>query len=253
MFNHYCVDQADENECFVNGTTSSCVIDSGKRVPLRNETRCGARQIVGPFQTYIAPFCSDFLDQTNCSDYSRVALHCPVKGYMSTVAKQIVCPETHSLFFLDKDLIPNVCDDGLDKACVKVGASCFVHKHQLCDKIAQCIDDGDESGELCQKMTDITCKLRFVDGSTLGHLAPFPIAWINDGLEDCWNGEDENEEWPACGAGKTTRYKNQEDPCTEVFLCNRAEDFVELSKLCDRIDSCEKFRISNFREQGVFR
>jgi hypothetical protein len=113
-----------------------------------------------------------------------------------------------------------------------------VHKHQLCDKIAHCAHEGDESGELCNEMTDKKCKRRYVNGSTLGQLKPFPIAWINDGLEDCWNGEDENKDWPTCGAGRTTRYKRHKDPCTEVFLCNHAEDFVEFSQLCDRVDSC---------------
>ena len=107
-----CFDQADEKNCKVNDTIPSCMRSDGVKIPIRNETRCGARLIsynLPKTQTppLIVPFCSDFLDQTNCSDYSRVALHCPVKGHMSTVAKQFVCPETDTL--IDKEF-PNVLE-----------------------------------------------------------------------------------------------------------------------------------------------
>jgi hypothetical protein len=114
-----------------------------------------------------------------------------------------------------------------------------VHKHQLCDKTDQCALGGDESGELCKKMTKAACKRRYVLGSSPEQLTPFPVAWINDGLKDCWSGEDEDEDWPTCGAGRTIRYWRGHDSCSEVFLCNHDEDFVQFSELCDRIDSCE--------------
>ena len=114
--------------------------------------------------------------------------------------------------------------------------SCLVHKHQLCDGETHCKDGMDELGKLCQQMTITKCKRRYLSGRDMS----FPMAWINDGLQDCFYGEDEVEGWPSCGSGHTTRYKRRNDSCSEVFLCHHAGDeFVEFSILCDRVNSCE--------------
>ena len=238
-------DKSDERNCVVNKTIASCMSRSGTKVPLRNGTRCsGSRLMKGTFlftsiDRYLIDdeFCVDFMDQTNCSDYSRVALHCPINGYMSTVAKQFICIQDTDLRITSD--IPTLCDDGLDKECVKVGMSCLIHKHQLCDGETHCKDGIDELGELCQQMTVTKCKRRYVS-ETSGRNTSFPMKWINDGLQDCMHGEDEIEGWPICGSGETSRYKRRNDSCSEVFLCHHAvNEFVEFSRLCDRVDSCE--------------
>ena len=240
-------DKSDEKDCVlsvVNNTIASCIVNDGTRIPLRNGTRCsGARvrksigNIIFSSFYYIDDFCVDFFDQTNCSDYSRVALHCPINGYMSTVANQFICLQDIDLGI--SFVIPQLCDNGLDKACVKIGMSCWVHKHQLCDGETHCRDGIDELGELCQQMTVLKCKRRYVY-ETFGQSMSFPMKWINDGVHDCLDGEDETEGWPNCGSGRTSRYKRQNESCSEVFLCHEAENkFVEFSRLCDRVDSCE--------------
>ena len=117
-------DWSDEKDCLVNDTITTCTTKWGTIIPLRNETRCsGVRLVRRTFfdttiYSYMDDFCVDFMDQTNCSDYSRVALHCPINGYMSTVAKQFICVKDTDLGITSD--IPQLCDDGLDKACVKV-------------------------------------------------------------------------------------------------------------------------------------
>ena len=91
-------------------------------------------------------FCDDYIDQTNCSDPSRVGIDCQVGGYNTTVARQILCLERQTqdedkfrfdTIAADID-IPIICDDGIDKACVHSSGSCFIHKHLLCDGHSDC-------------------------------------------------------------------------------------------------------------------
>ena len=238
-----CKGERDESICQItNETEQSCRQKFTERmIPLYNFTRCSVlveRNIMLLSATTIMEnFCSDYLDQTNCSDHSKVGLHCPIRGYMSTVAKQILCID-HSLF-TKTFTIPPVCDDELDKKCVEVSLACKVHRHLLCDGRRDCEDGRDESHVTCQHMSGERCVRRHVSGGGEPEESAIPMLWVRDGVTDCWEGEDEAESWPQCGQGPTSRYKDHLNAsCTEVFLCYGSDQFVVFSKLCDKVDTC---------------
>ena len=210
-------------------------------IPLYNFTRCSAIIQKSGFKEGTTHFtmielCDDFLDQTNCTDYARVGLHCSIRGHMSTVSQQIICVDRSLL--TSAKVIPALCDDYSDKACISLSVSCEVHKHKMCDELLDCKDGSDETHGTCQDMADKNCVRRYVF-ERHGQKSAIPIAWVNDGMIDCMNGEDEESTWPQCGYGRTRRFKKSlNDSCGEVFLCDRSSQFIEFSRLCDKIESC---------------
>ena len=232
-----CKDRTDEKNCDITNTTgAACRRDYLEVVPLFNYTRCGSLIENWPkSHGVLNNFCINFMDQTNCTDTLRVGVHCFVGGHMSTVARQIICVNS-SQFRFDPDSIPALCDDSLDKECVEVSLTCFLHKHQLCDGVPDCQGHTDETQVICQRMTFGECTRRFKSDTTVKYI---PTAWVKDGIEDCLEGEDETDMWPTCGHGRTSRPKvRSNDSCSEVFLCYGAEEFVDFPRLCDRINSC---------------
>ena len=168
--------------------------------------------------------CRSGVDQTNCTDQYRVGVTCEMQGFRSTVSKYRLCNSEHPL-----------CDDGIDSACEQVSPACRVHKHQLCDGIVDCTDKSDESISLCRAMTTPTCVRRGGNGTVSRTL---PLAWLEDGVEDCVGGKDEEKgTWPTCGEGITERFVPDNASCSNVYVC-RTGGFVELSELCDGIDIC---------------
>ena len=246
-----CLDGTDESICQVtDDTVPICLHNLGKTVPLFNFTRCGAiveHTILD--NTAAITFCEDYLDQTNCTDYSRIGLNCLVHGYLTNISQQIVCMnKVRTLHPLAS--IPAICDDGLEKACVNVSLSCFIHRHMLCDGQIDCRDGTDETHITCQQMTHVKCMRRYVHERSVESLA-IPLAWVQDGISDCSNGEDEVSSWPKCGFGRTERFKYElNSSCSEVFLCDGTKQIVEFSNLCDKVNSfedenklCEKSRL----------
>ena len=238
-----CADGTDKAICEVGAeAVATCKsYPKGDLIPLYNYTRCAAIiwriKIFLDVNTWVRSVCDDFIDQTNCSDYARVGLHCPVGGYMTTVSHQLLCI-SRSLLTDSTRSIPPLCDDYLDKACVTVSSSCEVHKHQMCDGLLDCEDGSNEMHESCNFMADKACMRRYVYGRH-GRRSAVPMAWVHDGTIDCWHGEDESETWPECGFGPTRRFKDKlNSSCEEVFLCDRSNEFIELSRLCDKINSC---------------
>ena len=179
---------------------------------LVNMTRC--------FSEYI---CDPALDQTNCSDHSRVGATCPIDGYTSTVSKFRVCRD------------PPLCDDYFDSLCETASQQCRVHKHQLCDTVEDCAHNIDEKLSICQYQTVETCVRRGGNGILS---LPIPLTWLKDGIRDCIDGEDENN-WPFCGVGRTQRFVSDHSNCFNVYLCPSGEPgFVEFEQLCDGTDTC---------------
>ena len=217
-------DPRDANTTILcNENTETCLRGS-LYVPLMNSTRCFP-------VTMGTSLCDDGLDQTNCTDPSRTVLTCEIDGHMSSVSRYAICVK-HS------GVLPTLCDNGLDKQCVSMGVSCLLHKHQLCDGIRDCLDGADELASLCFEMSGVACYRYFRLNHTSPQFVSFPLGWINDGIEDCTNGVDEDMNWPTCGSGLTRRYRKPNEPCDEVYLCDSGRSFVELSNLCDRIETC---------------
>ena len=170
------------------------------------------------------PYCWDYIDQTNCTDVTKVAVRCFIAGYgYSTISKVMVCGKFKRRF----------CVDGMDVACVKVDIACTIHKHQLCDGVKDCSSGADESHPSCLVMTEKTC---FRNYRTTRKL-PIPADWLRDNLADCMDGMDENWEIE-CGKGVTKRVEVS-SVCEDVFLCRYGQSkFVCMTQLCSGIDKC---------------
>ena len=205
-------------------------------VPIFNFSRCAPfkydpRVVAGTHNFWWVkktemPFCTDMMDQTNCTDLSRVALSCKIKGYSSNVSRLAIC---HGITDV------RICDDGIENDCTHLSPSCFVHKHKLCDGVSDCEDDIDEEALECKEMAETRCVRVFGSGSL-----PIPIAWVGDGITDCVSAEDENPDiWHTCGSGSTRRYVRKDHDCVDDFLCmNSRIKFVPQSQLCDMVDTC---------------
>ena len=171
------------------------------------------------------PYCQNYIDQTNCTDVSRIAVSCQIKGYgYSTISKTMVCEGFRGGF----------CDNGMDTACVDVDRNCTVHKHQLCDEVDDCSSGADETHTSCFDLTEDKCFRNFRSGRELS----IPASWLGDGLDDCKNGLDEN--WSiVCGLSQMTRRYEINEKCEEVFICRYgAKKFIRLRELCNGMDKC---------------
>ena len=226
-----CLDRVDADICSKNEVPHCQKFDNLKiAIPLYNFSRCGPIGRIDFLSSNsaveISPLCAGFKDQTNCSDPSRVGLACEINGFPSTVAKQVICnPNIPTR--------PPLCDDGLDVECLELSLTCIIHKHQLCDGVVDCSDSTDESP--CTAITEKTCLRRYVKESDSQKVG-VPLIWIKDGQIDCLDSEDEEDDWPICGFGKTRRYSLINSTCSEVYLCY--DGFIEFSNLCDGKDSC---------------
>ena len=201
-------------------------------VPIFNNTRCGVFDFRS-LDTY--PYCEDFLDQTNCSDVTRIGGHCRINNYMSSVSKFVLCDSP----LVDKRKPVNLCDDNLESECASPSGSCTVHKHRLCDGVADCSDKSDEENDFCSRTTEngFKCYRTFNSDAYM----EIPISWIMDGQFDCIDGEDEQSDlWAFCGKDHTKRVKPGYESCQDVFLCPGDVDrqYVEFDLLCDGVNSC---------------
>ena len=122
----------------------------GTLVPILNITRCGPVERDSTRSKKYFSFCKDFKDQYNCTDPDRGVLMCEVNGYATTVSVGMICLDTRL----------ELCDDGIDKVCLKTSESCSVHKHLLCDGKHDCRDSSDESNDLCKDLFGNKCHRR---------------------------------------------------------------------------------------------
>ena len=134
------------NECENKSDEKDCPKKMGKCntiTPLTNYTRC---------TPLVA--CDNKSDQTNCSDSSLVRLKCKVHGHPTTISKNVICNQyllTNKKKFYKFGDLP-ICDDGIDVKCTKVTTKCFLHKHQLYDKVLDCNEsNADETSEMCKE------------------------------------------------------------------------------------------------------
>ena len=208
-----------------------------KFIPIYNYTRCAAifysredlysKNLVTRSIAIKSgiPYCVDYIDQTNCTDKTRVAVSCHIEGYgYSTISKTMVCGKFRRGF----------CLDGMDVACLDVDRNCTVHKHQLCDGVEDCSSGADEKHPWCAVMTEKTCYRNYRTHRTL----PIPADWLGDEMNDCLSGLDENWEIE-CGQSPATWRYEVIKVCEDVFMCRHGTTrFIPLKKLCNGIEKC---------------
>ena len=182
--------------------------------------------------------CANKLDQTNCSDTTLASLQCYINGYMSDVSLHIICKRVVAgLFDYHHSNTSAVCDDGMDIQCVTPTPGCYIHKHQLCNKITDCKGGSDEKSALCLQFTAQECKRKFHYNASLN----LPIGWIGDGIEDCVGGLDEDTfKWKSCEYSTFTIYGSDQSQCDDVYICLSGYPlYVEIASLCDEKLSCQ--------------
>ena len=215
----------DEEFCTVtNETEASCTNLLGFKILLFNYTRC-ASTLSYPFTIGGGRICQNFHEQTNCTDGEKVGLSCKVNGYMTTLSKLTICYQERI----------QICDDNIENQCIWVSSTCEIHKHLMCDRKPDCDFNLDETNPICNHTTKRTCKRRVGKSDEL----PIPLAWLEDGIEDCVDGQDEMKGWPTCGTGNSLRFVASDDPCENVYVCPWQEPrHVELDDLCDGLETC---------------
>ena len=236
---YLCLHGEDERDC-PNDNASLQICDrtdffnTNSVKPLTNRSRCSApwkTSVNGSKFYFRQPLCSNFFDQTNCTDPDRSTVICRIRGMMSNISKFFVCHgQSH---------IPALCDNGIDQECTSenVSLTCKLHRHQLCDSIIDCPDGSDEKLKMCRFMTERTCYRSYKHEQSL----TLPLLWLGDGIEDCLDSIDEKDVWPSCGIGRTKRFVTLDEQmdCGEVFLCSHQQEaFVQFRDLCDGINSC---------------
>ena len=230
--NSDCVDDGDD--CTVTSEAQSCAHyrKNDLIVPIHDYTRCTTFDLDGTFPR--APYCADFMDQTNCTDVCRVGGYCEVNGIQSSISKNMVCGGNKQL-----------CDDNSENSCKDASSSCRVHKHKLCDRHWDCIDGSDETHDDCKAMTKERCVRRFgvmtekhESGLCISKRSErIPQSWIMDGEKDCEDGSDEDgTRWEFCKVGKIL--KGQGEPCKDGFLCPKSKTYVNFNLVCDSKESC---------------
>ena len=123
----------------------------------------------------------------------------------------------------------------LDVQCVTPIPECYIHKHQLCDRITDCKGGTDEKSALCNRVTAKDCKRKYQYNKS----QRLPTGWIGDGVEDCVGGIDEDiKNWNSCNYSTFTIYGSE--LCEDVYICPYGyPTYLEIPSLCDEMLSCE--------------
>ena len=219
-----CYHGDDDNNC---GNVTTCVREGFSKdlYMLTNYSRCTPEV-----------WCDNKLDHINCSDTTLAPLQCPVGGYNSTLSEHIICKSiVYSASNVHHSNTSVICDDGMDVQCVTPTAGCYIHKHQLCNNITDCKGGSDEKSALCSRVTTERCKRKYQYNKSL----KLPIGWIDDGIEDCVGGIDEDiGKWNSCSYSNFAIYGIEQ--CEDVYICPSGYPlYVEIPSLCDGSLSCE--------------
>ena len=181
------------------------------------------------------PICTNYSEQTNCTDMERVGGHCKINGFHSSVSKYMLC---HKYYQSPE----NMCDDNSENNCLYL-SDCHVHKHRMCDGVNDCSYGIDEVHDMCKIMSNelnfTSCTRKFQP--QLGE-HEIPVLWIMDNETDCMNGEDENAAtwkfFQFC-PGETQKLKLPGKVCEDVYKCPGGDkSYVEFDFLCDGVESC---------------
>ena len=242
----HCLDGSDEQNCTVSDSeVDTCIHYAVKlsknvssTVPIFNFTRCSVLRASRKLFDE-APYCWNYIDQTNCTDIERVGGYCEVNGYISSISKSMVCNEYDEKAKVEIKL----CDDNIQNVCfISPTSDCKIHRHKMCDEVKDCSDGSDEVNDLCSTMTDkfnFTCTRRFQPSKGDYKI---PVSWMMDNVIDCLDGEDENP-------GRLEFCQRSEnlkeilipgESCENVFMCSKEHNsFVPFDKLCDGVESCD--------------
>ena len=230
-----CDDSDDEMNCgIINGTEDDEMSSDRSQAPCKQDKISTLKAYRGCLEENKQVkknniSCCDTLirSQSNCTEEEDVGVVCEVNGYSTSISKYMICSS------LSKEC--DICDDDIENKCFQ-SLTCSVHKHFLCDGYQDCDDKSDEANSICLYKTRETCERR------VGYMsAPIPLAWLNDGVKDCTDGSDEDDikKWYSCGTGRTWRFQAGDKSCENVYICQSGEPgFVELSQLCDGIETC---------------
>ena len=201
--------------------------------------------------------CNNFSDQMNCSDKTKIGLKCLNRNGSKSISlsKYLVDCKTRqridgsirknsNTLINDTRSLKPFCMDSIDAKCHNLGYGCIVHKHKMCDNRTDCpLTRRDEIDDICNDMETVNCTRR-VGGIKWS----IPSKWVEDGVKDCEDGEDENKEfwekrrenYTVCG-GKNDWSSVKSDNCSNekfYFCSNTTREKVNYKKLCDRIPSC---------------
>ena len=182
------------------------------------------------------PVCTDYLEQTNCTDIERVGGYCKINGFNSSVSKYMLC----HMYYQSPE---KMCDDNSENNCLSL-SDCHVHKHRMCDGVNDCSYEMDEVHDMCKVMSNelnFTSCTRIFQPQLGEH--EIPIHWIMDNEADCINGEDENAtRWKfslTFCPGETKKLELPGKGCQDVYKCPGGDkSYVEFDFLCDGVDSC---------------
>ena len=196
--------------------------------------------------------CHDLTDQLNCPDKTKNGLTCIGNRDKEPInlSKYLLDCQIRQRYkdimeeFIDQDDHEPICDDSIDDKCNDLGYGCIVHKHKMCDEQVHCSQtEKDEKNDICKDMEDVMC-VRRVGGLK----RKLPSKWVEDGVMDCEDGLDEDQEfwrrhrenYKICG-DPTDWSSIRSNNCSNenyYFCSNNTKEMISFDKLCDRIPSC---------------
>eukprot|EP00116_Pleurobrachia_bachei_P000145 sb/3460407/ len=238
-----CLNGEDEEDCTTWGHLKFCndtiILATSKICAPQNDNLNGQFGEVCPS--------NDFLNHYDCGYHSessdKYLRGCGYNGFSYTLNADMICSDR--IAELRKNGGYKLCEDDIDKQCTTTSTGCTVHKHQLCDEVSDCANDEDEDNVVCDTMTtDLKCFRKFHNGGEFTAMeSPIPVAWLMDGVKDCWNGMDE-EVFVECQPvvnGSDPRLVDNADTCSDLttFKCFHAGTAVDMAYVCDRITSCK--------------